>query len=228
MAKGTLTVSRTGPGVDAIVSRTKALSASQVLVGIPQQKSSRRSGEVNNAELIYIHTNGSPLRNIPKRPVIEPAIMAEDNKARIMTQLEAAAQAELAGDHDLAIEHLNRAGMIGSTAAKRWFTDPRNGWPPNKRATILRKLRKLQGKRKTAALAALNAGNLDAVDTPLIDTGQLRRAITFVVEDAGPQGNQESEQREGKDRKLMEDSGQEGEAAEVEEIIAENPEILAL
>jgi hypothetical protein len=209
----TVQLTKTGPGLKRLSAGLKLLSGERVLVGIPSDEDNRAGNlldqaanlpltkksetskkamslahasakqTIGNAELMFILTNGSQVRGLPATPIIEPAIKAPDNQRNITGALKAAAQAELAGNHSLAIKMLQRAGLLGSNAAKRWFTDPRNGWPPNKRATILRKLGKLTGKRKRAALVALNAGNYDEIDTRNIDTGELRRAITYVVED---------------------------------------------
>lgn len=212
MLRPNVHVTKSGPGVKRLEERLSALQASRVLVGIPAEENNRggnmldraanmplspsgktskkamdlakRAAEqsIGNAALLFIHTNGSQARGIPKRPVIEPAIQFEPNRRAITAVLKLAAQAELEGKHDEAIEQLRRAGLLGSNAAKRWFTNPANGWPPNKRATVLRKLRKLSGKRYRAARAAYDAGNWQEVDTPLVDTGEMRRAITYVVE----------------------------------------------
>ena len=45
-----------------------------VYVGIQQKDTSREDDDDTNAELLFIHTNGSPENNIPPRPVIDPAI----------------------------------------------------------------------------------------------------------------------------------------------------------
>ena len=64
------------------------------------------------------------------------------------------------GNEKSMVEHLDRAGTIAESASKRWFTDPRNGWEPNASSTIRAK----------------------GSETPGIDTGQMRRAITHIVE----------------------------------------------
>lgn len=158
----------------------KALRRKDVLVGIPQDKSSRKGEGINNAELLYIHTHGSKLKHIPARPVIEPAI-AHDRKP-IAALLGAAAKDVIDGRPVQATAHLRAAGMRGMAAAIGWFTNPLNGWPPDKPATVRAKLRKLTGKRRKDALAALKAGD-PGVNTPLIDTGQLRKSITYVLRD---------------------------------------------
>lgn len=137
------------------------LKKMKAFVGIPEAATSRPGEVITNAELMYIHTNGSPLQNIPARPVIEPAIEASDNRRMIDDEFEQIATNELDGKHDEAVAHLIKAGQVGSNAAKRWFRDPRNGWAPNRPSTIARK----------------------GSDRPLIGiTGELRRNITHVEE----------------------------------------------
>lgn len=159
------------------------------VVGIPEERSSRSDEEVNNAELLYIHTNGSPIRRIPARPVIEPAIEERGTKEKILEELKAAGKDALLSKMVEARKHLMIAGQIGENAAKAWFTDPRNGWPPNSPATIKQKLEKLSGKRKEKALSAFASGFSSYtwqgrefyLDTPLIDTGVMRKSITHQV-----------------------------------------------
>lgn len=114
-----------------------------------------------NAELMFIHSKGSPLKGIPARPVIEPAIVADGNKQPITAELGAAAKATLDGDAAGATTHLKRAGMAGQRVSQKWFTDPRNNWAPNAPSTIAAK----------------------GSDKPLIDQGALRAALTYVVKE---------------------------------------------
>ena len=72
-----------------------------------------------------------------------------------------AGKAVLARNASLATDELRRAGILGANAAKRWFTDPQNGWAANAPATAARK----------------------GSERPLIDTAQMRRSITYLVED---------------------------------------------
>lgn len=156
--------------VGTLEDRLMKLQRKDVLVGIPQADPSRppskyeKKGdepEPTNAELMYLHTHGSRLQNIPPRPVIEPAIWAPGNRENIAAELGDAARGVLEGRPQDAALHLEMAGTVAANASKRWFTDPRNGWLPNSQKTINRK----------------------GSDRPLIDTGELRRAITYVVEE---------------------------------------------
>lgn len=144
------------------------LTKMEVLVGIPQEKSSRpKEGDgITNAELLYIHTNGSPLKKIPARPVIEPAIEQTAIRNAIAEELKKAVQYALDGEFDNMKICFERAGMIGQNAARDWFTNPNNHWAPNKPSTI-------KGKGSS---------------NPLIDTGEMRKAITYVVRDVNDGG----------------------------------------
>lgn len=157
--KPTITVTE-GGSFDDVRKALASLSGARVYVGIPEKETSRPGQVVTNAGLMYIHTHGSQALHIPARPVIEPAIEAKDNKKLITNELGKAALAELDGKRDETMLHLQLAGTLGANAAKRWFRDPRNGWPPNSPRTIAAK----------------------GSDQPLIDTGELRRSITHVEE----------------------------------------------
>lgn len=178
------------------------ISEYDVLVGIPDDGSERKTGPngepITNAELAYIHTHGvdknvvrnnittfrqqgmnfsgarkaaqqlyiashgSPAHRIPPRPIIEPAI--EANQDEIENKLEKALSAFLDFNFILGEKKLKAVGMFAQNKVRGWFTDSRNGWPPNSPATI-----KAKSKGKNIK------------DNPLIDTGELRKSITYVV-----------------------------------------------
>lgn len=144
-------------GLAGLTERLQRFSRAAVYVGVPAEQASRGSKGINNAELLYIHTNGSPLRNIPARPVIEPALKADKDK--IMVQYAKAVTAAAEGSDSKLAAALTRTGLAGQNAARSWFTDPRNGWAPNSPRTI-----RIKGSSR-----------------PLIDTGTLRKSIIYVV-----------------------------------------------
>ena len=151
---------------------------------------------ISNAELLFIFSNGSPLRGQPPRVVIEAAIEADPTKDLIAKELAAASVAALNGDESGMMEHLDRAGQIGESASKAWFTDSRNGWPQNAPSTIRAKSGKsVMG---PVGLVGMDA-SLDAMNTPGIDTGQMRRAITHITETGGGvhEGNLAEQERDG-------------------------------
>lgn len=153
-----LTVSKKS-NLGAVQASLRKLERSDVLVGWTETTDPRDHGPVGNAQLAFIHTEGSPLKNIPARPILQPAITDEGNKSLIAKQLGAAATATLSGKPEEAHQDLERAGLVAENAVKRWFVNPKNHWAPNAAATIARK----------------------GSNRPLIDTGQLRRNVTHVV-----------------------------------------------
>ncbi len=176
-------------GVKGLLERLMGLQKRHIYVGIPQANDSRKSGEIGNAELLYIHTHGirrrsminemdasmangmkysdafmlylqshgSPLWQSPPRPVLEPAI--EANKAKIAAQFKKIYEAAAKADGEGMERAIVRTGLAAQNVCRDWFTDPRNNWPPNAPATIERK----------------------GSENPLIDTGSMRKAITYVV-----------------------------------------------
>lgn len=95
--------------------------------------------DINNAELLFLITKGSPARHIPATPILEPAIELPENRAIISRELAASAKSILDGSSTESDKYLKRAALAGQNAARKYFTDPRNGWPPNAPSTIKRK-----------------------------------------------------------------------------------------
>lgn len=113
----------------------------------------------NQAHVIYLHEHGSPAWHVPPRPIIEPAIEDPENKKFITEDLGVAAKATLDGDVDKAKQELQKAGMDAQNIVRDWFTNSRNNWAPNAPSTIRAK----------------------GSSQPLIDTGELRKSIHYVI-----------------------------------------------
>lgn len=160
----------------ALYKALKEVSNMDVLVGVPAKTTNRNTDEINNAQLLAIHSAGSPLSGLPARPVLEPAINAQGNKEKIAEQLKIVADLVMSGEPTQAKQQLRRVGLMAEGMVKDWFTDPRNNWAPNSPRTIAIKEAKMTKESKAAAIAAGNP-----LTRPLIDTGQLRKSITFVV-----------------------------------------------
>lgn len=179
------------------------LARTQVYVGIPEggERPEEQGEPITNAQLLYIHTHGirkkkmrdemnpkvesgemtysaayqmwiqahgSPLWHAPPRPVIEPAI--EHNKEAIAKQLQKATEAALNGEDPT--PELHKAGLMGQNFARGWFTNPENGWPPNSPITINGSEPDEDGNKFIKGKGS---------NKPLIDTGELRKSITYVV-----------------------------------------------
>ena len=188
MIGGNVGVGSSGNGLNGIMESLKNLSKIDVLVGIPEDESSREGGKVTNAELAFIHTKGSPLKRIPARPFVEPAIEDSENAEMISVELRKAVESALDGDKDKMGKALVRAGMQGQNAVRDWFTSPKNNWAPNSPYTVLMKLRKTNSSIAKDAVRYVDEGGkleditgLEGMTQPMIDTNQLRKAVTFVI-----------------------------------------------
>lgn len=169
------------------IKRLQSLRKMRILVGIPESNAVRKKGskKINNAALLYIHTNGSPLKGIPARPVIEPALEAQDNADKISDDLREIAKMAIDGEFIKAKTLMGITGQDAVNIIKAWFDDPRNNWQPNADATVKAKLRKTRRsvkwrKKKFEEYAAGTEG----INKVLVDTAQMRNALTYVIEDS--------------------------------------------
>jgi hypothetical protein len=153
------TVSKTKDGLPALVKAIGDLAKKQVLVGVPADKSFR-DGEINNAQLAFIHDKGSPAQNIPARPFLEPGI--EQGLPAIKVQLKKAAEAAFDGNTRDVDKGLNAAGLVAADAVKRKIVD--GPFTPLAAATLAARRRK---------------GFVGT--SPLTVTGQLRNAVSYII-----------------------------------------------
>lgn len=157
MPKIGLTVTKDRTAEVARLLRT--LGENQVLVGVPQSTAGRQDGGINNPSLAYLHDRGSPANNIPARPFLEPGVeAAAEGIAQVLAR---AASSALAGQQNAALRGLNQAGLIAQASIQRKIVD--GPFVPLKPETVRRK----------------------GSSRPLIDTGQLRQAVTYVVRPKG-------------------------------------------
>ena len=141
--------------------RLEKLMKASVCIGIPRDNNLRSTGDVTNSQLLFIQSKGSPLQNIQPRPVIEPAIESPENRPLISSELREAAQSALKGNSEGMYQHLEKAGEIGADAAKAFFTDPLNQWAPDAPSTIEEK----------------------GSSQVLVNSGEMKRAITYVIKE---------------------------------------------
>lgn len=172
-----VTVNVSGSG-DALKKGLEFLKSHKVLVGIPESEGMRKMSEdtntVDNVQLAFIHTYGSPLNRIPPRPFLEPAITEPDTMNKITENMKEAALRAVKGDTGGALSEMHKAGTRGENAAQTYIGSDKltpnapitieGGWMRNRKSG---KPFKVEGKGSSR---------------PLIDTGSLRGAITHVVE----------------------------------------------
>lgn len=168
--------------VQKVVKSIAALTGKQILVGIPEEKTERGEGveqePINNATLGYIHEHGSPAKNIPARPFLVPGV--EDATEDVEPRLRRAATFAMKGNQERATAEMEAAGMLAQSAVRNKITD--GDFAPLSEATLRARARKGR-KGAIAELESRAAGNDPNPENarPLIDSGQMRNAITYVV-----------------------------------------------
>lgn len=163
--------------VQALLRDLLNLSKKQVLVGVPESTNPRKEGTMGNATLAFIHDNGSPLANIPARPFMKPGI--RNCQENVNKELFAVAQAYLDKDGVTVDRRLHRAGMIAQNSIRKVINEG-EGFSPLKRGTQLARLRKRKAAKKWTK--EKREESMESM-RPLVDTGQLRSSITYVVEE---------------------------------------------
>ncbi len=157
------TVSMIKNGLPALLDRLNGLTRKDVLVGVPQENDARKGTDemvMNNATLAFIHDRGSPAANIPARPFMQPGITRVKN--RLINEMHDAAATVLQGGEDTVA--FDNAGLIAQRSIRAVIND--GPPPPLEDSTIAARKRR---------------GRLS--EKPLVDTGQLRNSITYVVRD---------------------------------------------
>jgi hypothetical protein len=197
-------VKKTIDNVNELLARVTALTRSEVLVGVPEEKGARKEGVVTNAMLARVHEFGSPAHNIPARPFINPGI--KKARPQIVSIMKKGAQDALeAKDVAASLLVLEKVGMAARNSVVREISNPAPPYAPLAAATIRGRLRRTQGGRRKLreikeggqaagmtmrqALTAYGSSSWDTGGAglnvrPLIDTGQLRASITYVVRKA--------------------------------------------
>lgn len=184
-----MTVKVTVDKLASIVKSISDLARKDVLIGIPEENADRKEDDSpNNATLGYIHEFGSPAQGIPPRPFLNTGV--EDSIPAVMPVLKSAALAALDGSESGVNRYLNRAGTLARDSVKGKFET--GEFAPLKPSTI-RNRHKQRGDKNMRAgekkyLQAMSELAMTASDAqtyadikPLVNTGQLRNSISYVV-----------------------------------------------
>lgn len=143
----------------------QALKSQTLLVGIPQGENEREENQpIGNAALLYIHEHGSPVNNIPPRPVM--SIGLKKSQKPLIEEFRKGAKAILDGKTKAVDQMLTRAGFIATTAIKKVIDDQDGIEAPADSTLKARKRKGFEGEKA------------------LLVSGQLRNAITFVIEES--------------------------------------------
>ena len=141
-----------------LLRRLAAVAQRDVLVGVPAGEA--RDDGPTNAEIGYQNEFGSPANNIPARPHLLPGVAAVQDK--VASKLTQAADAAATGRPSDAERHLHAAGLLAQNSVRRTLTT--TAYRPLSERTLAE--RRARGRTGTK---------------PLIDTGQYRRSITYIV-----------------------------------------------
>ena len=144
------------------------LMENEALVGVPSETTERKPDAngnieetpINNAALAYIHDNGSPARNIPARPFMKPGIAAA--KSALIKHFKIMAKRAINGSKNSGDLALYGAGIIAQRSIRAVLN---SGIEPELSERTI-KARIKRGRKGTK---------------PLVDTGQLRNSINFVI-----------------------------------------------
>lgn len=141
----------------------KRFKNDMVLVGVPQADAERKeeNAPINNATLLAINEFGSPINNIPARPVM--AIGIRNAQIEIAAQYKLAVKNAFKQGLDALSIYYNRIGIIASNSIKKAINSQTDIDPPSE-----------------ATLAARRATGFKGTKA-LIVTGQLRNSITYIV-----------------------------------------------
>lgn len=165
----------------AVTRAVGALAARSVLVGIPEAKDARKEdGPMNNATIGYIMEKGSPAANIPARPWLVPGVQRA--APEYIPELMEASAAALAGDQAGVSSHLARAGIMAQNEVRLHISE---GIPPPLADSTV-KARARRGRKgardELVNRAVPGIGASMELVKPLVDTGQLRNAVSYVVQ----------------------------------------------
>lgn len=127
----------------------KTLSKTIVSVGLPETTSPHLKF------ILLIQEHGSPINNIPPRPVIQPALHQTNTRTAMSDAMLTAVHAAWTGSDPTPYLHL--AGRTGANSIRAHIDS--HIPPPNKPSTVSRK----------------------GFDLPLYDTGALYRAFDYEV-----------------------------------------------
>lgn len=152
----------------------RSLTKTDVMVGIPESATTRdgaANGEmgqpITNAAIGYINETGSPARNIPARPHLAPGVA--DAREKIVGQLKSAAKSAIDGDGQGVLKRQNAVGLLAVSSVKAKVKAVLS--PALSPVTLYnRKHRKIAPRKG---------------ETPLIDTGDYMKHITYVLRERG-------------------------------------------
>lgn len=170
----------TKDGVADLRDALQVLIETEILVGFPESGAARKDPkEPTNAQIAYVQDNGAPELNIPARPFMIPGINA--SKDAIEKGMTAAAKVAFKQRNKIqVIKMLHRVGLAAQLGIRRKINE---GIPPplSERTLEARARRGRKGAKQELANRAQGLPASTALAKPLVDTAQMRNAVTYVL-----------------------------------------------
>ena len=141
-------------GIKGFLERFREIGKPKVYIGVPASKNGMHEGGINMATLLALHVLGAPSRGIPQRDPLRPPLIA--NAQRYSDLLALGLKNALANGTDPKLVY-EKIGIVATNDVYDYFVT--GNFKPLNQKTIDRK-----GSSK-----------------PLIDTEELRGAITYEV-----------------------------------------------
>lgn len=168
-----------------VLASVRTLLDAEVLVGVPSDTTERDpalamsdDSTVTNAALAYIHDQGAPEVGIPARPFMLPGI--EEARPEIEKRMAMAMRAGMRGNAIAAEQSMHQVGLVAQTAIRKKIDD---GIPPPLSDYTLKK-RAERGRRGAMFELDRRAKGYEplmVLAKPLVDTGEMRKSITYVI-----------------------------------------------
>lgn len=171
----------------------KRLLKMRVLVGVPADGAERKadpdekSQPPNNAVIGYVMEFGDDEKHIPARPHLVPGIRSVQGE--LVNHLRKASENAFDRDFGTVRAEFVKVGTIAASAVKVKITDGPFA-PLSQRTIEARAARGRKGAKQYLKLlgegvpkTTLDTLGDQALVKPLIDTGQYRRAVTYIVKD---------------------------------------------
>ena len=141
-------------GLKGFLERFKEIGKPKVYIGVPASKNGMHEGGINMATLLALHVLGAPSRGIPQRDPLRPPLIA--NAQRYTDLLAIGLKNSLSDGTDPKLVY-EKIGIVATNDVKDYFI--------------------------TGNFKALSEKTIKAKGSskPLIDSGELRGAITYEV-----------------------------------------------
>jgi hypothetical protein len=172
--------------VPQLLRAIKSMQSERILVGVPDTNADRQAvagepaSKITNAGIALVMEFGDPSKNIPARPFLVPAVVGM--KDSLPDMFRTVAQKVLTGGAGAVQSGFTIIGQRVADAVKKKITDG----PFQELSIRTIEARARRGRKGAQAyLKGVKAGTATTPSAagvkPLIDTGQLRRAINFVI-----------------------------------------------